>query len=103
MSPGSAMLATCSFWFVRLEDLLALFQIMYQAGSWPISIYPFWLRASLTFLAPIVFAVTVPAEALVGRLTWLSPLGTVALALGLLVGSHWFWQFGLRHYTGASA
>ena len=34
-----------------------------------------WLRLILTFLVPVAFAVTVPAEALTGRLTVLTLLG----------------------------
>jgi ABC-2 type transport system permease protein len=97
------ILATFSFWFVRLENILVIFQSMYQAGKWPAGIYPGWLRAALTFLVPVAFATTVPAEALAGRLTAQSLLGAVALAAVLLVGSRWFWRIGIRHYSGASA
>ena len=38
------ILATLSFWFVRVENMLVIFQSMYQAGRWPVSIYPPWLR-----------------------------------------------------------
>ncbi|MFM9105703.1 MAG: ABC transporter permease, partial [Chloroflexota bacterium] len=56
-------LATFSFWFVRLENVLNIFQSMYEAGRWPILIYPPWLRYALTFIVPIGFAITVPAAA----------------------------------------
>ena len=62
-------LATFTFWFVRVENILIIFQAMYDAGRWPVGIYPGWLRAVLTFLVPVAFAVTVPSEALVGRLS----------------------------------
>ncbi len=97
------ILATCSFWFVRVENILVIFQSMYQAGRWPVAIYPPWLRAALTFLVPIAFAVTVPAEALAGRLTTSTLLSAIALACALLAASRWFWKFGVRHYSGASA
>ena len=62
-----------------------LFTGVYQAGRWPVSIYPDWLRIGLTFLVPIAFAVTVPAQAFTGRLTP-EILGLAALfAVGLLV------------------
>jgi ABC-2 type transport system permease protein len=97
------ILATCSFWFVRVENILVIFQSLYEAGRWPVGIYPSWLRWSLTFLVPVAFAVTVPAEGLVGRLTVESLLGAVALAAALLAGSRWFWRIGVRYYSGASA
>lgn len=97
------MLTTGSFWFVRVDNVLELFQSMYQAGRWPVGIYPDALRLSLTFLVPIAFAVTVPAEALTGRLTWQTLLGAAGLALVLFVLARWVWYTGLRNYTGASA
>ena len=40
------ILATCAFWFVRLDNILNIFQSMYEAGRWPIGIYPPWLRTT---------------------------------------------------------
>lgn len=97
------ILATCSFWFVKVDNILVIFQSMYEAGRWPVSIYPQALRWALTFLVPVAFAITVPAEALVGRLTWETLAGAIGLAVLLLFVSRRFWQVGLQHYTGASA
>jgi ABC-2 type transport system permease protein len=97
------LVTTAAFWVVRMDELHELFEGLYQSGRWPITIYPGWLRISLTFLVPIGFAVTVPAEALTGRLT----METLALAAGFAVAvflvTRWFWRFGLRRYAGASA
>ncbi|MFN8440524.1 MAG: ABC-2 family transporter protein [Caldilineaceae bacterium] len=97
------MLATCAFWFVKTENILVIFQSMYQAGRWPVTIYPGWLQAILTFMVPITFAVTVPAQALTGRLTLPTLALAVAVALGLFLLARWFWRFGIRYYSGASA
>jgi ABC-2 type transport system permease protein len=97
------ILATLSFWFVRVENILVIFQSMYEAGRWPVSLYPGWLRYGLTFIIPVAFATTVPAEALTGRLTWETILGGVVLAMVLLTVSRVFWRVGLRHYSGTSA
>ncbi|HEX6385242.1 MAG TPA: ABC-2 family transporter protein [Anaerolineae bacterium] len=97
------ILATFSFWFVRVENLLVIFQSMYSAGRWPVGIYPQWLQFILTFLVPVAFAVTVPAEGLTGRLTPQTLVGAVALALLMLIVSRLFWRFGIRYYSGASA
>ncbi|MCB9147913.1 MAG: ABC-2 family transporter protein [Caldilineaceae bacterium] len=97
------MLATCAFWFVKTENILVIFQSMYQAGRWPITIYPGWLQMMLTFLVPIAFAVTVPAQALTGRLTNQTLLLAILVATGLFGAARWFWRFGIRYYAGASA
>jgi ABC-2 type transport system permease protein len=97
------MLATTAFWLVRVESMLAIFQSMYEAGRWPISLYPSWLRLLLTFVVPVALATTVPAEALLGRLSWPNLAGALLLALLMLIASRLFWRLGLRHYSGASA
>ena len=97
------ILATLAFWFVRVENILMIFQSMYEAGRWPISLYPGWLRYGLTFIVPIAFATTVPVEALTGRLDWESLLTAISLAVVLFIASRVFWRAGLRHYSGTSA
>jgi ABC-2 type transport system permease protein len=97
------VITTGAFWVVRMEHVLELFEGVYATGRWPVGVYPGWLRYSVTFLVPVAFAVTVPAEALTSRLDW----QTFALALGFAVVlfgfTRWFWRYGLRHYSGASA
>jgi ABC-2 type transport system permease protein len=96
------ILTTAAFWIVRIDEIHELFEGVYQSGRWPVTIYPGWLRISLTFLVPIAFAVTVPAQALTSRLT----PDTLALAAGfallLMLLTRWFFRFGLRSYSGAS-
>ncbi len=97
------MITSTAFRVVRSEEVLNLFEGFYQTGRWPVSVYPLWLRGTLTFLVPLAFAITVPAESLSNRLTG----GTVALAVGfcavLLIVTRVVWLFNLRHYSGASA
>ena len=97
------MLATIAFWFIKVENILVIFESMYQAGRWPVSIYPPALRLMLTFLVPVAFAVTVPASALVGRMTWPTLAGALLAAAGFFVAARLFWNWGLRSYSGASA
>lgn len=97
------ILATLSFWFVRIENILTVFQSLYESGRWPISLYPGWLRYGLTFVIPVAFATTVPAEALTGRMNWQTLVAAIVIALGLSVISRLFWRMGLRRYSGASA
>ena len=97
------ILATLSFWFLRIENILVIFQSVYEAGRWPVTIYPGWLRFGLTLIVPVAFAVTVPAEALTGRLDWPTALAAIGLAALLLVVSRVVWRVGLRRYSGASA
>lgn len=97
------MITSTAFWFVRVHEIANLFEGLYAAGRWPVDIYPKWLQAGLTFLVPVAFAVTVPAEALTGRLTLQTWLGALALTIFLFILARTFWKIGLRSYSGASA
>jgi ABC-2 type transport system permease protein len=97
------VLATWSFWVVRMHSTMELFEGVYQTGRFPVGIYPTWLRYGVTFLVPIGFAVTVPAEAVTSRLEWPTVLLAVGFGAALFAFTRWFWRFGLRRYSGASA
>jgi ABC-2 type transport system permease protein len=97
------VLATLSFWFVRVDNILAVFWAFMDAGRFPVDVYPGWLRVTLSTVVPIGIAVTVPAQAIANRLDGVSFLATVGGTALACVLSSWFWRVGLRNYTGASA
>ncbi len=97
------ILTTTAFWLIRIWELVNLFQGLYAAGRWPVTIYPQWLRIGLTFLVPVAFAVTVPAQALTNRLTPLTLLSALGLAVLMMGLARTIWRIGVRSYSGASA
>jgi ABC-2 type transport system permease protein len=97
------VLTTFAFRFVRADSFTDLFDGMYQAGRWPVSIYPTWLRGTLTFLIPLALAVTVPAETLTSRLGLASLLIGLAATAVVVAITRWIWTANLKRYSGASA
>jgi ABC-2 type transport system permease protein len=97
------IVTSTAFWFVRVNEIANLFEGLYAAGRWPVDIYPNWLRYGLTFLVPVAFAVTVPAQALTGRLSLQTCLGALALTVVLFIVARTIWRIGLKNYSGASA
>jgi ABC-2 type transport system permease protein len=97
------ILTTLAFWVVRIHETVELFEGVYQAGRWPVTVYPFALRALLTFLVPLAFAITVPAQGITSRLGGRTLALAAAFTLGLLAATRWLWKRGLRRYSGASA
>ena len=97
------VIATLAFWIVACGDHRAVRGRLPDGPLAGRRSIPGWLRFGVTFLVPIGFAVTVPAEAVTSRLDW----ETVVLALGfgvaLFAFTRWWWRFGLRRYSGASA
>jgi ABC-2 type transport system permease protein len=97
------IITSTAFWIVRVDEIVNLFQGVYAAGRWPVSIYPRWLQVGLTFIVPVAFAVTIPAEALTSRLTPLILVGTFALTIFFTFVARLIWRLGLKNYSGASA
>lgn len=97
------ILSTGAFWIIRMHNIAELFQGLYYSGRWPITIYPEWLKLSLTYIVPIAFAVTIPAEVITNRLTTDTLLLTIVLTVILFLVSRWFFKYGLRNYSSASS
>jgi ABC-2 type transport system permease protein len=97
------IITSTAFWIVRVDEIVNLFQGVYAAGRWPVGIYPRWLQVGLTFIIPVAFAVTTPAQALTSRLTPTILVGTFALTIFFIVMARFIWRLGLKNYSGASA
>ncbi len=97
------VLIALTFWFTKFDNNVTLMQALMDAGRYPATIYPTWLRVIVTFIVPIALATTVPLQALRGELTWWQ------IALALLVSllafciSRLVWKAGTRRYSGASS
>lgn len=97
------MLGATSIWFVKIYNVTEVLRGLLEAGRYPMVAYPTAYRFFFTFVIPVAFLTTVPAEAMLGRVQigWI--LGAGVLALGLLVVARYFWSFALRFYTSASS
>ena len=99
-------LATLCFWFVRIQNIEMVFWNVFEAGQFPIVIYPDYIRWSLTYIIPLAFIIMFPAGALLGdadKMPATAPLWAALIAVATLGLSAWFWRCGLRRYSGASA
>jgi ABC-2 type transport system permease protein len=94
---------TLSFRIIRGDEIIELYQGLYQAGRFPVSIYPGWLRGTLTFVLPLALAVTVPAETLSARLSPSFLLVGAAITAAVVLLTRFVWLTNLRRYSGASA
>jgi ABC-2 type transport system permease protein len=97
------MLGATSIWFVKIYNVTEVLRGLVEAGRYPISAYPMGYRLFFTFVVPVAFLTTVPAEVLLGRGLSLWTLGSGALACALFWAAHRFWQFAQRFYTSASS
>ena len=97
------MLGATSIWFVKIYNVTEVLRGLLEAGRVPIGAYPVAYRIFFTFVIPVAFLTTVPAQAMLGQGHWGWLLGAAGLSLLLLQLSRWFWQFALLFYTSASS
>jgi len=97
------MLGATSIWFVKIYNVTEVLRGLLEAGRYPMVAYPAAYRFFFTFVIPVAFLTTIPAEAMLRRaeLSWVTSAGL--LALGLLYATRVFWKFALRFYTSASS
>ncbi|WP_421656117.1 ABC transporter permease [Leptothermofonsia sp. ETS-13] len=97
------ILGATSIWFVKIYNVTEVLRGLLEAGRFPIVAYPTAYRFFFTFVVPVAFLTTVPAEVILGRgeIGW--TIGAGVLAIALLFASRTFWQFALRFYTSASS
>lgn len=94
---------TTAFWLIDVDDMAQIITGLYDAGRWPIRVYPLWLQGVLTAVVPLGVAITVPAEALTGRLTPGALVLLVVVTFASVAASRAVWLHGVRNYSGASA
>lgn len=97
------MLGATSIWFVKIYNVTEVLRGLLEAGRYPMVAYPTAYRFFFTFVVPVAFLTTVPAEAMLGRVQVWWIVGAGVLALGLLFVARLFWGFALRFYTSASS
>lgn len=96
-------LGATSIWFVKVFNVTEVLRALVDAGRFPMAAYPVAYRVFFTFVVPVAFMTTVPAEAFLGRATWGWLAGAAVLTAFALWGSRAFWRFALRFYTSASS
>jgi ABC-2 type transport system permease protein len=97
------VLIALTFWFTKFDNNVTILQALLDAGRYPVTVYPVWLRIIVTYLIPIAVATTVPLQGLRGDL---DPL-TILLFIGSGVAGFWvasrIWKVGIKRYSGASS
>jgi ABC-2 type transport system permease protein len=97
------VMATLSFWFVKVGNLSELFNSIWDTGRFPVTTFQGVLRVLLTVVMPIAFITTFPAQAVLGTLDDLTLAGAVAMGSVMFGFSAWFWQYAVSRYSSASS
>ena len=98
-----ATLSALAFWVVDLHNLDVVVVGLLDMGRYPASAFPEPVRGLVRSVIPIALITTVPAEALLGRLSLPAAVFSLALASVVFLVSIFAWKFAVRHYTSASS
>jgi ABC-2 type transport system permease protein len=97
------VLIAFTFWFTRFDNNVTIMQALLDAGRYPVSVYPVWLRVIVTYVIPIAVATTVPLQALRGELNPVQILMFLGIAFGSFLLATRVWNVGIKRYSGASS
>tara|TARA_Y100001968_G_scaffold299075_1_gene309429 strand:+ start:18 stop:806 length:789 start_codon:yes stop_codon:yes gene_type:complete len=97
------LIASTSIWFVKTWNATEVLRAMLSSGRFPSSAYPLKLQLFFTFILPITFLTTVPAETILGKSHNQMYILGISLSLIFFLSTRLFWKFALRHYTSASS
>jgi ABC-2 type transport system permease protein len=93
---------TLAFWSHEVRGFTELIFALIEIGRFPVAALPEPVRAIMTFVIPIAFITTVPAEVLLGKLTTGSVFYGWIFALLAFAFCAWFWRFAVKRYASAA-
>jgi ABC-2 type transport system permease protein len=97
------VLIAFTFWFTKFDNNVTILQALLDAGRYPVTVYPVWLRIIVTYLIPIAVATTVPLQALRGELGLRSILAFIGIGIASFLAVARIWKVGIKRYSGASS
>ncbi len=97
------VVVAAAFWVVRLDNLIYLFNSIFDAARWPLTVFRGFWRILFTFIIPLGLITTYPAMALLNKLDWPTALRALGGAMLFVALARVAWTRALKHYTSASS
>ncbi|MDQ3514118.1 MAG: ABC-2 family transporter protein, partial [Chloroflexota bacterium] len=96
-------LAYLAFWMHSVWTIIMFFQDVMQAGRYPVTFFPVAMRVLFTALVPLAFAMTFPAQAVTGGISWWLVAASVVFATVAVVLLRLLWNHAICRYSSASS
>jgi ABC-2 type transport system permease protein len=97
------MIATTTIWFTKVWNATEVLRSFVEAGKFPLAAYHPAVQIFLTFVLPVAFLTTIPAEIMRGMRGPAYLAAEAGIAALLLVIARLFWKWAMRYYTSASS
>jgi ABC-2 type transport system permease protein len=92
---------SAAFYVVRIDNLSQLFNAVFDAARWPVSVFPRVVRLIFTFVLPLALMTTYPARALLGTLPATTLAGGLGGAILAFTVARLVWNASIARYTSA--
>ena len=97
------LVVSIAFIAVRVDNLLYLFQSVFDVARWPSTVFRGALAVVFTYVLPLALMTTYPALALLGKLTPATAFGALAGTLLFAGFARLAWRASIGRYTSASS
>jgi ABC-2 type transport system permease protein len=97
------LVVSIAFVAVRVDNLLYLFQSIFDVARWPSTVFRGVLSVIFTFVLPLALMTTYPALALLGKLSLGTALAALASTAVFAAVARAFWRTSIARYTSASS
>lgn len=94
---------SAAFYVVKVDNLTYLFDSIFDAARWPVTIFRGLFRIFFTFVIPIALMTTFPAQAMLGQLPPVAVGYSVLGALTFAAFARLVWLRSIGKYTSASS
>jgi ABC-2 type transport system permease protein len=97
------LVISAAFYVVRLDNLIYLFNSVFDAARWPSQVFRGVWRIVFTFVVPLALMTTYPALALLGRLAPATAATALSGAFAFFVLGRLVWRRAISRYRSASS
>jgi ABC-2 type transport system permease protein len=97
------LVVSIAFVAVRVDNLLYLFQSVFDVARWPSTIFRGARAVVFTYVLPLALMTTYPALALLGKLTPATAFGALLGTLAFAAFARFAWLSSIGRYTSASS
>ncbi|MCA9487062.1 MAG: ABC-2 family transporter protein, partial [Nanoarchaeota archaeon] len=92
------ILYSLSFWFKQTTYMFFLVELKNIANKYPLTVSNKFFQFVFTFIFPLIFVVTIPAEILRGNFSFVWILYEIGMLIALALLAAFVWKKGLEHY-----
>lgn len=101
---ATMMVSYLAFWLQSMFAATHFFSNeVLGAGRYPVAFFPLLVKLALTFIVPLAFATTFPAEALTHGISWWLVPASIAFAALAVAALRAMWSVAIRQYSSASS